>query len=123
MIKIIGKFLLVFSIFLVLFGCQNEKAVNKEKYNSAIEQVISLENSKFESKKIELKRKDIGIAVYSQGKYIELMYEIDNKKIESMYEYDSSKKIYIEYPHTPKHIKKIESELKEINYIENLGYK
>ncbi|MGE6631849.1 hypothetical protein [Bacillus sp. NPDC077027] len=74
------------SIFLIFItGCQNEKQVNKEKYDSSINQVITLENKKLQSEGILneheiLKREDVSIVVYTNGDYIELIYELKKNK-------------------------------------------
>ncbi|MED4718461.1 hypothetical protein, partial [Bacillus badius] len=75
-----------------LSGCGSEST--SKKFDSAINEVISLENKRLEREKLfrekdVLKREDTGIIVYSDGKYIELIYTIDStQQIESMFEYN-----------------------------------
>ncbi|WP_445489005.1 lipoprotein [Niallia sp. 03133] len=94
----------------MLFGCKNKEEKTKEKYDSIINQVITLENIKLQKEKILknneiLKREETGIIVYSDGKYISLIYTLDsNKQIESIYQ--EKNKEYELFPQNSNNLKK-----------------
>lgn len=102
-------------------GCQNRNEVN-QKYETAIEEVLVLENKKLMNND-GLKREDLGIIVYSEGKYIELIYDLNNEQIESLYEFDTDRKVYEHYPHSPEYLERIHDFLAETSYTENIGLK
>lgn len=82
----------ILTILIILSGCKSEKEKNKEKYDSAINQVITLESKRISDIKA-LKREEVGIIVYGKGKYIELIYTIKpDNQIESIYKIDQQKK-------------------------------
>ncbi|NRG47224.1 hypothetical protein HRF87_21085 [Bacillus sp. CRN 9] len=115
------KFMMLLSIILVMSGCQNRNEVN-QKYETAIEEVLVLENKKLMNND-GLKREDVGIIVYSEGKYIELIYDLNNEQIESLYEFDTDRKVYEHYPHSPEYLERIQDFLAETSYTENIGLK
>lgn len=119
------KFVITFFVLLTLLtGCQNSTQKNKEKYSSAINQVIELENKRISGDRIFM-REDIGIIVYEEGKYIELMYKTESdNEIESLYEINPQKEYkYITKESLNKILKTEESAFKNISYTENVGLK
>ncbi|GAA5660888.1 cystatin-like fold lipoprotein [Geobacillus stearothermophilus] len=128
-IKMICISLLILILFLLLGYCRNQKENIRERYDSSINQVIILENKRLQKeKKLDdneiLKREDTGIVVYSDGKYIELIYELDsNKQNKSLYKYNEKNNSYEQFPHTPNKLKKIQKYLEKTSYIENIGLK
>ena len=117
------RYRLIISLLLLMVfvsGC-NDKEKNREKYNDSIKQVIELENAKLEELNEEnIKRKEIGIIVYSNGNLIELMYHEGNTEINSIYE--KSNDTYSLLPYDIETKRKID-QAGEANYIENLGKK
>ncbi|MFJ7752718.1 hypothetical protein ACQKGI_16805 [Peribacillus muralis] len=121
---------LIFSSLLFIYGCEDQKEVDQKKYDNRINQVITQENIRLQKENAVAddeiqKREDTGIVVYSNGEVIELMYEIDssNKKIEVLYVFNKKKDQYEWIPvHSAKY-NKITGQLKEDEYIENLGVK
>jgi len=106
-------------------ACSNKKS-NKEKYDEAINQAIIWENKNlqasgtYKSNDI-LERKDTGIIVYKEGKFIQLLYKTPpNKDIESLYERGKDG-IYKKYSNV--NLKAIDKDLKESSYTENVGKK
>jgi Domain of unknown function with cystatin-like fold (DUF4467)/Frog skin active peptide family signal and propeptide len=119
-------FLLVLIMGLALTSACSNKKSNKEKYDEAINQVIIWENKTlqangtYKSNDI-LERKDTGIIVYKEGKFIQLLYKTPpNKDIESLYE-RSKDGIYRKYSNM--NLKSIDKDLKESSYTENVGKK
>ena len=118
--------ILVMSLSLSLTSACSNKKSNKEKYNEAINQVIIWENKNLQAKGIYksddiLERKDTGIIVYKEGKFIQLLYKNPpNKDMESLYERSKSG-IYKKYSNM--NLKAIDKDLKESSYTENVGKK
>lgn len=125
------KVKLLFISFLMLFifaGCKSKDVTNKEKYDSVINQVITLENKRLQKDNILsqneiLKREDTGIIVYSEGKYIELIYTINKNQIESFFKYDEKDKKYELFPNTHSNLEKAQKYLEQTSYTENIGLK
>jgi len=118
-------FVVLLIITILLTGCNEEK--NKKKYDSAINQVITLENKYLQKEKIFsdtkiLKREDTGIIVFKDGKFIELIYDVSGKQIESLYKRDIDNN-YKRYPNTKEELEKVDKDLKIIDYTENIGLK
>lgn len=117
--------LLILITIIILSACSNTKEKNKEKYNESINNVISLEKDRVQELKLE--RKDIGIAVFSAGEYIELVYELKSKTISSIYQLDKTNNsyIYLDLNELDNEEEKRLDEIldKELEYIENLGLK
>lgn len=123
------KFLIILStLIIMLTGCKSEKEEKKEKYDSSINQVVTLENKRLQKEKILtdtdiLKREDIGIAVYQNGDFIELIYELKpNKQTESLYKKDKSKN-YKLFPNQKIKRGDVNKELEKIDYVENTALK
>jgi hypothetical protein len=109
-----------------LLGCSETKEDKKNKYNKAINQVILLENERIQEKGKQIKRKDIGISVDDNGKYIELIYTINSKHIDPIYKLDkqSNSYKYINLNKLSKDEKsKLDKDLEKTDYLENLGLK
>lgn len=96
------RWITLFSIIVLLVGCSNDEKTmreNKEKYDDAINQVITLENKLLQHENIlsideVLLREDLGVAVYSDGLYITIFYNIDSQewpRIEKTYKRVSKK--------------------------------
>ncbi|PGM57785.1 hypothetical protein [Bacillus sp. AFS053548] len=116
------KILVLFATMLLIvsiYGCNN-----KNKFDNQINQVIKLEKDYLQKQmKIKntekIKRPSIVIAVYKNGKYINLIYEINNSnKIDCFYK-KTKKSKYIRYLNTDKEIEKVENDLRKADYIEN----
>jgi len=81
------RWVVLFVIVIFLAGCTNEEEIEKEKrekYDNAINQVVTLENKRLQHEKElsvqdVLLRENLGVAVYSDGHYIELYYNIDSQ--------------------------------------------
>ncbi|MGE6377300.1 hypothetical protein [Peribacillus muralis] len=121
---------LIFSSLLFIYGCEDQKEVDQKKYDNRINQVITQENIRLQKENAVAddeiqKREDTGIVVYSNGEVIELMYEIDssNKKIEVLYGFNKKKGQYEWVPVHSSKYNKITGQLKDHEYIENLGVK
>lgn len=121
-------FIILSTLIIMLTGCKSEKEEKKEKYDSSINQVVTLENKRLQKEKILtdtdiLKREDIGIAVYQNGDFIELIYELKpNKQTESLYKKDKSKN-YKLFPKQKIKRGDVNKELKKIDYVENTALK
>lgn len=71
-----------------LLGCENEKEtlrVDKEKYDNAINQIVTLENKWLQQEgelpvDEALLRENLGVVVYSEGRFIKLFYNVDGSK-------------------------------------------
>lgn len=117
-------FIILSTLIIMLTGCKSEKEEKKEKYDSSINQVVTLENKRLQKEKILtdtdiLKREDIGIAVYQNGDFIELIYELKpNKQTESLYKKDKSKN-YKLFPKQKIKRGDVNKELEKIDYVEN----
>jgi hypothetical protein len=116
---------LVVLILLLSFlsACKDDyektKAIQKEKYDSAINQVIELENERLKSEnKPEIKRNETGFVVYNKGELIWLLYYVDSKEVTATYQKENNK--YVLLP-----AKEASDKIDEANeeYIENLGKK
>nr|WGD70210.1 hypothetical protein P5630_23325 [Bacillus subtilis]WGD72712.1 hypothetical protein P5668_00250 [Bacillus subtilis]WGD72721.1 hypothetical protein P5668_00200 [Bacillus subtilis]WGD87066.1 hypothetical protein P5656_00075 [Bacillus subtilis]WGD87074.1 hypothetical protein P5656_00030 [Bacillus subtilis] len=89
---------------------------------------MTLENKRLQKEKILtdtdiLKREDIGIAVYQNGDFIELIYELKpNKQTESLYKKDKSKN-YKLFPKQKIKRGDVNKELEKIDYVENTALK
>ncbi|MFC4184430.1 hypothetical protein [Saccharococcus thermophilus] len=106
-----------------LSACKDDyektKSIQKEKYDSAINQVIELENERLKSEnKPEIKRNETGIVVYNKGELIWLLYYVDSKEVTATYQKENNK--YVLLP-----AKEASDKIDEANeeYIENLGKK
>ena len=83
----IKKLTFFFAIVLFLAGCTNEEETErekKEKYDNAINQVVTLENKRLQHEKElsahdVLLREKLGVVVYSDGHYVRLYYNIDSQ--------------------------------------------
>ncbi|MGG0655394.1 hypothetical protein [Rummeliibacillus pycnus] len=110
--------------FFLLSACNNADKDNqksKDKYDTSINQVITLENEKLKKEnKMEINREEIGIVVYSDGELINLMYDYNKIKINSIYQ--KKKDEYVLLPNNQTTYTKID-EAGDSNYIENLGTK
>lgn len=121
-------FIILSTLIIILTGCKSEKEEKKEKYDSSINQVVTLENKRLQKEKILtdtdiLKREDIGIAVYQNGDFIELIYELKpNKQTESLYKKDKSKN-YKLFPNQKIKRGDVNKELEKIDYVENTALK
>ncbi|WGD70210.2 hypothetical protein P5658_25725 (plasmid) [Bacillus subtilis] len=121
-------FIILSTLIIMLTGCKSEKEEKKEKYDSSINQVVTLENKRLQKEKILtdtdiLKREDIGIAVYQNGDFIELIYELKpNKQTESLYKKDKSKN-YKLFPKQKIKRGDVNKELEKIDYVENTALK
>lgn len=74
-----------------LSACQDSyeknKEQNKEKYYSAVDQVIEIENERLkEENKPKIKRSKTGIIVYEDGEWIHLLYQLKSKEVNSIYQ-------------------------------------
>ncbi|UPM55441.1 hypothetical protein [Gottfriedia acidiceleris] len=108
----------------ILFIVSLSACNDKNKYDHEINQVIELEKDYLQNEiKIKstekIKRSDIVIAVYKKGKYINLIYEVNNTiKIDCFYK-KTKKSKYIRYSNSDKEIEKVEKDLRNADYIEN----
>ena len=106
-------------------ACSNKKS-DKEKYDEAINQVLIWENKHLQANGTYknddiLERKDTGIVVYKEGKFIQLFYKNPpNKDIESLYERGKNG-IYKKYSNI--NLKAMNKDLEESSYTENVGEK
>ncbi|MFF3024257.1 hypothetical protein ACFVRR_16655 [Gottfriedia sp. NPDC057948] len=121
------KILVLFAtiLFIVTLSACN----NKNKFDNQINQVIKLEKDYIKNKMKEkntekIKRSSIVIAVYKNGDYINLSYDLNNSsnKIDCFYIKTKDSK-YIRYLNTDKEIEKVEKDLRHADYIENTYYK
>ena len=112
----------------ILFIISLSACNNKKKYDPQIDQVIKLENeylhNEMKIKNTEIiKRSNIVIAVYKNGNYINLIYDLNkSNQIDCFYKKTKASN-YIRYLNTDKEIEKAEKDLKEADYIENTGRK
>lgn len=116
-------FMLIITV-VFLSSCQDSyeknKEQNKEKYDSAVNQVIEIENERLqEENKPKIKRNKTGIIVYENGKLIQLLYRFKSKEVNSIYQKEkNSYKVLPENDNTFELVDDAEEE-----YIENLGIK
>ncbi|MFS0593423.1 hypothetical protein AB1L05_17725 [Cytobacillus horneckiae] len=108
-------------IVLMISGCQNSNEL-KQRFDSAINEVVLLENKNLKTDE-KFNRGDFGIAVYSEGKYIELIYDLNNEQVESLYKYNDDEKVYKHYPHTQENLEEAQVDLEKLSYTENIGLK
>ncbi|PEL14235.1 hypothetical protein [Bacillus sp. AFS017336] len=119
-IKILVLFM---TILFTLTACNNQK-----KYDAQINQVIKLENiyqhneMKLKDTK-KIKRSEIAIVFYKNGKYINLIYDLNkSNQIDCFYKKTNGSN-YIRYLNTDKEIEKAEKDLRKDDYLENTGRK
>ncbi|MEH7399929.1 hypothetical protein V7148_02955 [Gottfriedia acidiceleris] len=121
------KILVLFAT--ILFIVSLSACNNKNKFENQVNQVIELEKDYIQNKmqvknNEKIKRSSIVIAVYKNGDYINLSYDLNNssRKIDCFYLKTKESK-YIRYLNTDKEIEKVEKDLRHPDYIENTYYK
>ncbi|MEH7610974.1 hypothetical protein [Gottfriedia acidiceleris] len=121
------KILVLFAT--ILFIVSLSACNNKNKFENQVNQVIELEKDYIQNKmqvknNEKIKRSSIVIAVYKNGDYINLSYDLNNssRKIDCFYLKTKDSK-YIRYLNTDKEIEKVEKDLRHADYIENTYYK
>ncbi len=73
------------------------------------------------SKENIIPREEIGTAIYADGKYVRLIYDLkSNKQTDVYYEFDKVTDSYIEMKHITDDVRKL---LEEEDYKENIGIK
>ncbi|PET68742.1 hypothetical protein CN514_09650 [Bacillus sp. AFS001701] len=107
----------------LLSACKGDydknKAIQKKKYDSSINEVIKLENEKLANEsKPEIKRNDTGVVVYNKGELIWLLYKVESKEVKSTYLKKDDKYILLDATKASDRIDEAKEE-----YIENLGKK
>ncbi|PFK65071.1 hypothetical protein COJ21_24965 [Priestia megaterium] len=118
--------LLVLVMGLALTSACSNKKNDKEKYDEAINQVLIWENKHLQANGTYksddiLERKDTGIVVYKEGKFIQLFYKTPpNKDIESLYERGKNG---VYKKHSNVNLKAMNKDLEESSYTENVGKK
>lgn len=112
------KILIILTLsFCILSACKSEE---KKEYDSAINQVIKLENEKLKrEKKPIIKRTETGIVVFNKGELIRLYYYQNSKEINATYQKEETR--YVLLPENKATFKKIDDAKEE--YLENLGKK
>lgn len=116
----------IIAILVIYYSIKLENMVKDHKYDSVINQVITIENLKLAeqglvSKENIIPREEIGTAIYADGKYVRLIYELrPNKQTDVFYEFNEETDSYIEMKHISDDVWKL---LEDEDYKENIGIK
>lgn len=114
------------TILVIYYSIKIENIEKDHKYDSIINQVITIENLKLAeqglvSKDNIIPREEIGIAIYADGKYVRLIYDLKpNKQTDVFYEFNEETNSYIEMKHISDDVWRL---LEDEDYKVNIGIK